>query len=308
MNNEVNVSKTGVVGCSVDVVKSQSVIDVDGVGDGKKIFTGFGITNRNTVWKMMTETEKDVISNAYDTYGDRAVMWVGRIDGNAVYFSDVRSLVRQLGVRGNVIDAFAEVLSDEQERLNAGKDFPENSYFFSSICWDVMKGDNVEAKFKYVTSNLHAGRDARYIHFPVCHLGHWTLVVYDTEDGSWKHYNSMRSRTGTGGVHYAEAVKLKKIVTDIQRQAMAANGLEQLVGTQDFDMMVESVSECPQQRAETMDCAIIVCAVMRQYVNHVDVGRSLEGGNCSVLRADMVKRFIRDPIRGVMSNMGRLVG
>ncbi|KAF5938554.1 hypothetical protein HYC85_022813 [Camellia sinensis] len=57
-----------------------------------------------------------------------------------------------------------------------------------------------------------------------------------------------------------------------------------------------------------MDCAIIVCAVMRQYVNHVDVGRSLEGGNCSVLRADMVKRFIRDPIRGVMSNMGRMVG
>ncbi|GMP48230.1 hypothetical protein CsSME_00015653 [Camellia sinensis var. sinensis] len=308
MNNEVNVSKTGVVGCSVDVVKSQSVIDVDGVGDGKKIFTSFGITNRNTVWKMMTETEKDVISNAYDRYGDRVVMWVGRIDGNAVYFSDVRSLVRQLGVRGNVIDAFAEVLSDEQERLNVGKDFPENSYFFSSICWDVMKGDNVEAKFKYVTSNLRAGRDARYIHFPVCHLGHWTLVVYDTEDGSWKHYNSMRSRTGTGGVHYAEAVKLKKIVTDIQRQAMAANGLEQLVGMQDFDMMVESVSECPQQRAETMDCAIIVCAVMRQYVNHVDVGRSLEGGNCSVLRADMVKRFIRDPIRGVMSNMGRMVG
>ncbi|KAF5949998.1 hypothetical protein HYC85_011991 [Camellia sinensis] len=43
----------------------------------------------------------------------------------------------------------------------------------------------------------------------------------------------------------------KKIVTDIQRQVMAANGLDQLVGTQDFDMMVESVLECPQQRAET---------------------------------------------------------
>ncbi|CAL5342304.1 unnamed protein product [Camellia sinensis] len=146
----------------------------------------------------MTEIEKDVISNAYNRYGDRAVMCVGRIDGNAVYFSDVRSLVRQLGVRGNVIDAFAEVLSDEQERLNAGKDFPENSYFFSNICWDVMKGDNVEARFKYVTSNLHAGRDAHYMHFPIFHLGHWTLVVYDTEDGSWKHYNSMWSRTGTG--------------------------------------------------------------------------------------------------------------
>ncbi|KAI8024824.1 hypothetical protein LOK49_LG02G00259 [Camellia lanceoleosa] len=308
MKNEVIVSKPVGVGSSVNVLHREGVVDVENVVDEKKIFSGFGITNRNTVWKMMSEREKEVISSAYERYGDRAMMWVGRDDGNAVYFSDVRSLVRQLGVRGNVIDAFAEVLSDDQETLNAGKDFPENSYFFSSICWDVLKGDNLEGKFNYVKSNLHAAMGARYIHFPICHLGHWTLLVYDTEDGSWKHYNSMRSRSGTGGVHYAEAVKLKNIVTDIQRQSMAANGLDEVVGTQDFDMMVESVAECPQQRAETMDCAIIVCAVMRQYVNHVDVGRSLDGGNCSVLRAEMVRKFVGDPVRGVMSNMGRMVG
>ncbi|GMP86289.1 hypothetical protein CsSME_00039114 [Camellia sinensis var. sinensis] len=89
---------------------------------------------------------------------------------------------------------------------------------------------------------------------------------------------------------------------------MAAHGLEQLVGTQDFDMPMESVTECPQQRSETMDCVIIVCAVMRQYVNHVEVGRALEGGDCSVLRANMVKMFVNDPVRGVASNVGRLVG
>ncbi|KAI8002516.1 UDP-glucuronate:xylan alpha-glucuronosyltransferase 2 [Camellia lanceoleosa] len=137
MNNEVSLSKPSGVGSSVNVMQREGVVDVENVGDAKKILS--------------------------------------------------------------------EVLSDDQERLNLGKDFPENLYFFSSICW-------------------------------------------------------------------------KNIVTDIQRRAMAANSFDQLVGTQDFDMIVESVAECPQQRVETMDCAIIVCVVMRQYVNHVDVGRSLEGG------------------------------
>ncbi|KAI7997595.1 hypothetical protein LOK49_LG10G01229 [Camellia lanceoleosa] len=220
-NDKRSNSVFGGVGSSVDGVRREDVIDVDIVGDGKKIFTGFGIANHNTVWKMISERENDVVSTAYNHYGDRAVIWVGRQDGNAVFFSDVRSLVRQVDMRGNVIDAFAEVLSDDQDRLNAGKDFPDSSYFFSSICW-------------------------------------------------------------------------KNIVTKVQRQSMATHGLDQLVGTQDFDMSVESVAECPQQRPKTMDCAIIVCTLMRQYVNHVDVGHSLEEGNCSVLRANMGKSFICD--------------
>ncbi|KAI7982223.1 Chaperone protein dnaJ 2 [Camellia lanceoleosa] len=133
---------------------------------------------------------------------------VGQNDDNTVYFFNVRALVRQLGVRGNVIDAFAKVLSDKQNRLNTGKDFPKNSYFFRSICWDVMKSDNVDARSNYVTSNLHSGRDARYIYFSICHLGHWTLMVYDTENRSWKHYDSMQNQSSTGSAHYAKAIKL----------------------------------------------------------------------------------------------------
>ncbi|KAI7993023.1 hypothetical protein LOK49_LG12G02688 [Camellia lanceoleosa] len=174
--------------------------------------------------------------------GRRVVMWVGRKDGNAVYFSDVRAMVKQGGVREN----------------------------------DVMKVENMDTRFKYLNTNLHAGRGARYIHFPICHLGHWSLVVYNTEDGSWKYYNSMRNRSGTGGVHYAKAVKLKSIVTDVQRQSMAAHGLEQMVRTQEFDMTMESIIECPQQCLDIMDCEIIVCAIMRQYMHHVEMGRYLE--------------------------------
>lgn len=46
-----------------------------------------------------------------------------------------------------------------------------------------------------------------------------------------------------------------------------------LIDTQQYDPPLESVVDCPQQRPESLDCAIIVCAVMRQYVRHVDVSR-----------------------------------
>lgn len=114
-----------------------------------------------------------------------------------------------------------EVLTDEQNGLNAGKDFLDNSYFFSNICWDVMESDNVDARSNYVTSNLHDGRDARYMHFPICCLGHWTLVAYDTKNESWKRYDSMRNWSGTGGAHNVEAVKLKNLITTVQQQSMA---------------------------------------------------------------------------------------
>lgn len=88
------------------------------------------------------------------------------------------------------------VLTGEQGRLNAGKDFSKNSYFFSSIYLDMMRNKNVSARNNYVMTNLTAAGGARYIHFPICHLSHWTLIVYDTEIESWKHYNSIQNRNG----------------------------------------------------------------------------------------------------------------
>ena len=35
-------------------------------------------------------------------YVVRAILWVGRVNGNALYFSDVRAIVRQAGLGGNV--------------------------------------------------------------------------------------------------------------------------------------------------------------------------------------------------------------
>ncbi|GMP90129.1 hypothetical protein CsSME_00041396 [Camellia sinensis var. sinensis] len=83
----------------------------------------------------------------------------------------------------------------------------------------------------------------------------------------------MRTRSGIVDVHYIEALSLKNIVSEVQRQTMGNDSID----TQEHDPPLESVVDCPQQCPESLDCAIIVCAVMRQFVCHVDVSRSLHG-------------------------------
>ncbi|GMP69894.1 hypothetical protein CsSME_00028978 [Camellia sinensis var. sinensis] len=214
---------------------------MDDVDVTAKKKSGFNINNRHVVWKMITATEKKKITDAYNRDGDSAVMWDGHGHGVAVYFTDVKSLVRQSEIRGN-------------ERINEGVDAADKSYFFSSICLDMMKNNNVRSRNRYVLDNLHAAKLFRY----------------------------------------------KNIVSEVQRQTMGNDSID----TQEYDPPVESVVDCPQQRPELLlDCAIIVCAVMRQHVRHVDVKRSLHGGNFSVLWAIMVKSFVNDPLRGLKNDL-----
>ncbi|KAI7981324.1 hypothetical protein LOK49_Contig50G00001 [Camellia lanceoleosa] len=192
-------------------------------------------------------------------------------NGVVVYFTGVKNLIRQSCICGNVIDAYTEVLKTEQLRMYGNDELANKSYFFNSMCLDMVKNNDVRVMEKYVRRNVLAGSEFRYIHFPMCHLAHWTLVVYDTEDGSWKNFNPMRQCGDRTNVHYSEAVILP----------------------------LEFVTNCPQQKPETLDCGVIVCAVMRQFVYRCDMERSLQGTNCSVLRANMVKALINDTLRGV---------
>ncbi|KAI8029072.1 T-complex protein 1 subunit alpha [Camellia lanceoleosa] len=190
-------SITSNVDCNAKNGGCTDVIDVDDIDVQAKKKSGFDINNRHAVWKMMTAAEKKKITDAYNRDGDK---YDGHGYGVVVYFTDVKSLVRQSEIRGNVIDAYVVLLNAEQERINEGIDAADKSYFFSSICLDMMKNNNVQSRNR-------------------------------------------------------------------------------------------------------LDCAIIVSAVMCQYVCHVDVRRSLHGGNCIVLRAIMVKSFLNDPRRGLKNDL-----
>ncbi|GMP87123.1 hypothetical protein CsSME_00039641 [Camellia sinensis var. sinensis] len=163
----------------------------------------------------------------------------------------------------------------------------------------MVKKKDTRAIEKYVRRNVTEGSACRYIHFTICHDVHWTLIVYDTDDRSWKHYNSMRQRSVRTDMHYTEAIILKKCVANIMKESLCAFGMDERSIETDFSYPLEAVTQCPQQKAGSLDCGIIVCAIMWQYVHHCDVNRSMQGTNYSMLHANMVKSFVNDLIRGV---------
>ncbi|KAI8022241.1 hypothetical protein LOK49_LG03G03837 [Camellia lanceoleosa] len=252
----------------------QAVIDVDGVVFPERKWLGFDINNRAVMWKDVT-------------------------NAMLVYFVDVKNLIRQSCIRGNVIDTYVELLKSDQLRMYGDDDLAEKSYFFSSICLDMVKNKDVRAIEVYVRRNVFAGSEFRYFHFPMCHLGHWTLVVYDTEDDSWKHFNPMRQRGDRADMHYNEAVLLKERMSTVMKQSLREFGLDEHSIEANFCQPLESVTKCPQQKPDSLDCGVLVCVIMRQYVYQGDIERSLQGFNCGVLHATMVKALINDPVRGM---------
>ncbi|KAI8027834.1 hypothetical protein LOK49_LG02G03717 [Camellia lanceoleosa] len=172
------------------------------------------------VWKMMTMEEKCKIKQEYDRHGDRRSFWEDSVVGVVVDFTDVKNLIRQCSLCGIVIDGYVELLKSEHVRMYGADELADKSYFFSSVCLDMVKSEDVRTREKFVRANVSAATDCRFIHFPMCHDGHWTLVVYDTEDGTWKHYNPMRQRGDRDDAHHNVATLLKERVTNVMKQTL----------------------------------------------------------------------------------------
>ncbi|KAI7989094.1 hypothetical protein LOK49_LG13G00126 [Camellia lanceoleosa] len=221
--NKKCVTDAGVVVRSDDFVTNSGIIDVDAVVVKGSKWSGFDINNRLEVWKMMTVEKKCKIKQGYDRHGDRAVMWEDRDAGVVVDFTDVKNIIRQNAVCGNVIDGYVELLKSEHVKMYGADELDDKSYFFSSVCLDMLKSEDVRAREKFVRTNVSAATDCRFIHFPMCHDGHWTLVVYDTEEGTWKHYNPMRQRGDRADVHYSVATLLYVHRADVEHLLHRSN-------------------------------------------------------------------------------------
>ncbi|KAI7990647.1 hypothetical protein LOK49_LG12G00609 [Camellia lanceoleosa] len=238
----------GIMNVDLSVVDegNDGVIDVDAVVVTGNKWSRFDINNRLGVWKMMTVEEKCRIKQGYDRHGDRAVMWEDGAAGVVVYFSDVKNLIRQSSIRGNVIDAYVELLKSKHLRMYGDDELADKSWFFSSVCLDMVKNDDVRAMEKFVRTNVSAASECRFIHFPMCHDGHWTLVVYDTEDETWKHYNPMRQRGDRADVHHNVATLLKERVTNVMKQTLRDFELDEQSILASFNSSLKAVTKCPQ--------------------------------------------------------------
>ncbi|CAL5420667.1 unnamed protein product [Camellia sinensis] len=191
---------------------------VNEVDEHNKKRLGYGLNNRFAVWKLVKKDVKRKISTMYEQDGDDVVIWTGG-----------RRVRRAFG---------------EQTECACGMSgFPGEVVLFQWHMSVVNVSDT--SRDRYLEANFRACVGSRYLHFPICHKGHWTLVLYDTKDGSWKHYNPLMSRTGSEDIHYNVASMLKRNVLDYIRRTCQAAAEDAIVYTEDGNMVLEAVSDCP---------------------------------------------------------------
>ncbi|CAL5335620.1 unnamed protein product [Camellia sinensis] len=176
--------------------------------------------------------------------------------GSYLYLDDIDKIVKCEDLSGNAINAYKEILMTEKQlkpkfslSSQAG-----TTYIFTTSCHD-------EAETNQLLNNmmLEAVKE-RYLLFPIFNEKHWTLLVLDTENGSWKFYNSMRPSTKTDN-HLNEANKVRKV---IEKYLQHHN-----------PKLIE------------------VCyLIMREYVCNKDIFPSLTKEECHQIRADIIDALL----------------
>ncbi|GMP64133.1 hypothetical protein CsSME_00025553 [Camellia sinensis var. sinensis] len=263
-------SDSGVVNvgeCADKQIMHNEIIEVDDLEEPERTFSRFDLTNRLSIWKLLSTQEKDKLKEAYEKEGGqvgfqtyyyrfafvhefsvqqmsclivRVQVWTGQNGSNSASFNDIRAIVKGLTLRGNVIDAYAEMLMYEQQIKAPASTDEKKSYIFSTSCLPMIRDMSEDVRDRYLAK------------------------------GYFEDYIKRRLKVG-------------------------------IVETQDLVKELLVIDYCPQQKAGSVDCGIIVCFIMKQLVHHLDVDKSMGGESCKTMRAGMVKLFVNDRKRSFVA-------
>ncbi|KAI8022616.1 hypothetical protein LOK49_LG03G02422 [Camellia lanceoleosa] len=250
LGRQIKPSDSGVVNegeCDSKQEMEDEIIKVDNVADPDRTFTRFDLTNRLPIWKLLSTQEKGNLKEAYEKGGDSAQVWTRPHVSNSVSFNDIRAIVKGLTLRGNVIDAYVEMLMYEQQTKAPKSADDEKSYIFSTLCLPTIRDVAEDVRDRYLALRAPHALKARYIQFPIHLDNHWTLMVYDTEERFWLHYNSMKPRRGREDKHYWEASLLKSYFEDYINRRLKEGTVE----SQDLVKELLVVDYCPQQKPDS---------------------------------------------------------
>ncbi|KAF7143205.1 hypothetical protein RHSIM_Rhsim05G0009200 [Rhododendron simsii] len=279
-------------------VDPKGVIDVDNfiAGPEKGPFKPKPIRNlrTNAVHRLLSSEEKAKIKKMWDEAYTSTIIWTGTVVGCTVFVEDIRQLIVDSAISGNVIDAYVEILSTEQgsvaDQMQADCTQVTNRTVHVFTCsFLTMLGCKCPIERKKILERMMPQTASyRYLMFPI-HFGyHWTLLVLDNEEGSWKFYNSMMERTGVDA-HCKAAEQLKNQVESYWKSTR-----DGLLTTQDCEPIV-TVQDCPQQEDSSLDCGVIVCYIIQQYYRNEDIAPILRKTACHKIRSEIVKAFLSGP-------------
>ncbi|CAL5383457.1 unnamed protein product [Camellia sinensis] len=187
----------------------------------------------------------------YSLEGDGLIVWDGGHNGIQVHFTDIKDLVQQNSIHGNVIDAYAAMLTEMRKTVSGRAEFVGTTYVYTSVCSDIMRNSSVMSQTKYLNVHMKAEQGCRYTLFPIYNANHWTVMAHNSESENWKHYNSMRPRRGVRDEHYNEALKVKQWVADHHNKFVKPRVTADGIGADLFYGSFVSVVDCPQQFPES---------------------------------------------------------
>ncbi|KAI8010837.1 hypothetical protein LOK49_LG06G02903 [Camellia lanceoleosa] len=302
----------------------QNVMDVDPVTKGGNVDPSFNCWQTDSADGGHVRTEKNgtptsvdckrnshsvqALGGECDGFGvdvdgteavcrDKLIVWDGGENGIQVHFTDIKDLVQGNSIHGNVIDAYGAMLTDMHRTVSGKEEYQGAAYVYSSVCADMMRNTSAVSQTKYLNVYTKAARGSRYTVYPIYHANHWTVMVYDSDTGDWKHYNSLRPRRGVRDEHYNEALKVW--VSEHHNNFVKPRIRIQDVEAEDFNGKLTSVVDCPQQAPESSDCGIFVCFIIRQHIRGADVNNTMDGLTPTTMRAAMVEMFLSSPEKGL---------
>ncbi|KAH7846480.1 hypothetical protein Vadar_014472 [Vaccinium darrowii] len=169
---------------------------------------------------------------------------------------------------------------------HSGNECFEIVYSMLRVAWLLGSADDKKLKriFDKAMKEKKA-RTSRYLLFPIYHSQHWTLLVLDQTEGTWKFYNSLMPRIHGRDFHCEEAARMQKRINAYLRNE-----------NENLKDKITKVKNSPQQSADSLDCGVLVCYIIRQYVKNEQVEESISKEQCNDLRAEILNTFLTDDI------------
>ncbi|CAL5416610.1 unnamed protein product [Camellia sinensis] len=173
------------------------------------------LTNKFKVRSKMSKQDKQKVQALQKSRGNELLVWKGDSKSTHMYFDDIVNLINEESIHINLIDAYAELLHEQQEVVNPTSD--EAPFIFTSMCLKVIREYHSRKRSKHIDAHVKNYQGERYLLFPLHHDFHWTIVVYDAKDNLWRHYNSLRPRTGIHDPHIDQAQEVRKYIENVVR-------------------------------------------------------------------------------------------
>ncbi|XP_028062876.1 uncharacterized protein LOC114266192 [Camellia sinensis] len=123
----------------------------------------------------MSKHDKQKVQALQKNGGDELLVWKGDSKATHVYFDDIVNLIKEESIHSNLIDAYAELLHEQQEVVNPTSD--EASLIFTSMCLKVIRKYHPRKRSKHIDAHVKNYQGERYLLFPLHHEYHWTIVT-----------------------------------------------------------------------------------------------------------------------------------